>query len=142
MELDTEDKLTDVYNLSNSNRCKELEAFAISYAHAQRDSSNTMQLIEVCVTLGWENCVGTSIVALIKIANNSILGMRNVNFPMILSTENELLIKNKETCWVCKGKFVEGSGDTSVLDYDHLSILILSGQVTFVDWHINLFFKR
>ena len=77
-------------------------------------------------------------IALIKTANKSISRLRNVNSPMILSPEDELAIKNKEICWVCEGKFVEGSGETPVHDHDHLNNSILSGGVTFVNWHINL----
>ena len=46
MELDIEAKLMDVYDSSNLNRVEEYEAIAVSYAHGQRYSSNTVQLVD------------------------------------------------------------------------------------------------
>ena len=60
-------------------------------------------------------------VALVKIANKSISQLCNVDYPLTLSPEDEFAIKNKEMCWVCKGKFAEGSKETPVHDNDHLS---------------------
>ena len=54
------------WNPSNLNRVKEHEATAVSYTHAQSDSSNTMQLIEAFETLSEEECVGAAMVALNK----------------------------------------------------------------------------
>ena len=60
-----------MYNPSNSNRVEELEAFAVSYTHAHRDSSNNMHLVEVFKTLGGEDCMDAAMTALIKRANKS-----------------------------------------------------------------------
>ena len=61
------------------------------------------------------------------------------NYPMALSSEDKLVIKNEDMYWVCKGELVEGSEEMSVRQHDHLSNTILSrGGVTFLGWHINL----
>jgi hypothetical protein len=101
--LDIEAALKDVSDPSNLNHVKKHEAIAISFAHAWRDSSNTMQLEDFCETLGGgEDCVATSMVALIKTANEAILRLRNTEYPINLSPEDELAIKYKKICWVCK----------------------------------------
>jgi hypothetical protein len=53
--LDCKVKQTDVYDSSNSNRVKIHEAIGVSYAHAQRDSNNTMQVLDVVDGIGQSN---------------------------------------------------------------------------------------
>jgi len=65
---------------------------------------------EIFEKLGGDGCVGEAMVSLIKTANNSTSWLRNTNYPMT----HELAIKNKDMCWVCKKKFVEGNGDIVV----------------------------
>ena len=89
--------------------------------------------------IGGGRLCGVARVALIKTVNKSISRLRNTNYPMTVSPENKLVIKIKEMWWVCKGKFVEGSGETLVRTHNHLSNLFLSGGVTFVDWYANRF---
>ena len=72
INLDCEAKLIDVYYPSNLNRVREHEAIAVSYAHAQRNSSNTMQLVEVFKKLNGEDCMSTTMI--IKTAHKSIQG--------------------------------------------------------------------
>ena len=108
--LDCEAALIDVYDPLNSNLVKKHEVIAVSYAHAQRDSCNSMQLVEVVERLGGEDCMLSAVTALIKTANKSISRLRNTSYPMTLSPEDELAIKTEKICWVCKGEFVEGNG--------------------------------
>ena len=49
-----------MYDPLNSNGVKEHEAVAISYAHAQRNASNTVKLVEVFEKLGEEDCSATA----------------------------------------------------------------------------------
>ena len=51
MVSSSEAKLTNVYDPLNLNHVKGHEAISVSYAHIKRDSSNTMQLLEVFATL-------------------------------------------------------------------------------------------
>ena len=90
-----------------------------------------MQFVDVFGTLGWENCVGAAIDALIKTANKSVSRLHNVNYSMTLSVEDLMEVKNIYLCWVCKDKFVEGSGEMSVRDHDHLCNPFLSGWSIF-----------
>ena len=85
VSLYIEDKLMDVCDLSNSNLVKEHDAIAVSYGHAQRDLSNSIELVEVLETLGGKDWVGTAMVVLITTANKSILRLHNINYPMTLS---------------------------------------------------------
>ena len=78
--LDSEAKFKDVYDSSNLNRIKELEVIAFSYANAQRESSNTMQLVEVFETSGGKDCMGAGMTALIKTENNLISRLHNINY--------------------------------------------------------------
>ena len=55
--LNMEAKLMDVVDPSSPNRFNENEAITVSYAHAWRDSSNTMHLIKVFEALSGEDCV-------------------------------------------------------------------------------------
>ena len=112
---------------NQAHRFKEYEAFAISYSHAPRDTSNTMQLAEAFETLGLKKWVDTGMVEPIKTANMLISELRNVSHQMTLLSDDELAIKNKEMFLVCKRKFVEGSGKTSVHDHDYLSNFIYQG---------------
>jgi hypothetical protein len=50
--LDCEERLTDVYDSSNPNRAKIHEAIGVSYARDQRDSSTTIQVLDVVESLG------------------------------------------------------------------------------------------
>ena len=59
----------DVCDSSNLNRFKEHEAIVVAFAHGQRDSSNTMQLVDVFETLGEVECIGADVVIPIKTAN-------------------------------------------------------------------------
>jgi hypothetical protein len=45
----------DVSDPSNLNHAKKHEDLAISFAHARRDSSNIMQLVDFCEILGGED---------------------------------------------------------------------------------------
>ena len=63
-----------------------------------------MKMVEVFETLCGEECVGVIKVAVAKTVNNSISRLRTVNYPMTLSSEDELDIKNKG--WGC---FVRGN---------------------------------
>ena len=89
VEIGIDAKLMDVFDLSNSTRVKEYEPILVSYIHAQRDSINTMQLLELFDTFGGEDCLGAVIVTLIKTANNSISRLRNVNYLKTLSQEDQ-----------------------------------------------------
>jgi hypothetical protein len=77
-----------------------------------------MQLVYFVETFGEEDCVGTAMVALIKTVNKAISRLHNTQYPMNLSPEDELAIKNLEICWVCKRKINEG--DAKSRDHDHL----------------------
>ena len=102
-----------------NDRIKEHEAITVSFAHGKRDSSNTMQLVEVFETLDGGDCACAAMVALIRKDNNSILWLRNVYYPMMISLEDVLSIKNKDMCWFYTKTFVNGSGDMKVHDHDH-----------------------
>jgi hypothetical protein len=75
------------------NRIKEHLAIAVSYAHAQRESGNTMRLLETVETLHEENCMVKALTKLIVTANRAISHLRNTYYPMILSAEDRLAIK-------------------------------------------------
>jgi hypothetical protein len=115
ISLDCEAKLVEVNDPRFPNRIKEHQAIAVSYAHAQRDNSNTMQLLEIVETLDEGECMIkalTKLIGMIKAltkligtANGAISRLRNTHYPMVLSAEDRLAIKNKKICWVCKGEF-------------------------------------
>jgi hypothetical protein len=60
-------------------------------------------LVEVFKRLGGEDCIFAATRVFIKTANKSILRLCNTDYSMILTPENELVIKNNE----CVG-FVRG----------------------------------
>jgi hypothetical protein len=128
-----------VNNPQNSNRIKEHQAIAVSYAHAQRDSSNTMRLLDVVEKLDEGDCMVQALTKLIVTANKAISRLRDTHYPMILSPEDRMAIKNKKVCWVCKGtngkgKGAEGKGTKGkgkVHDLDHLWREISSGGSNF-----------
>ena len=80
-----------------------------------------------------------AIVVHIKKANKSVSRLSKGNYPITLSPDDKLTIKNKELFCVFKGQFIEGNGE--ILVNDHLSNLIFRGRANFVDWHIILVIK-
>ena len=84
-----------------------------------------MQLVEVFDILGGGGCVGAAMLTLIKTANKLISRLHNKHYPMSLSPEDELANKNKNMCWVCKRKSVDGSRETPVCDHNDVSNPIL-----------------
>ena len=57
-----------------------------------------MQLIKLVETLGGED----SMVAHVKTQNTSVSRLPNVNYPVALSPEDDLAIKNQKKSWLCK----------------------------------------
>jgi len=78
--LDIKDNLVDVCQPSVSNRIKEHEAIAVLFGHAQRDSSSTMQLVEVFKTMDGKEFVGAAMVKPIKTVYKLISRLRNVSY--------------------------------------------------------------
>jgi hypothetical protein len=74
----------------------------------REERSNTMQLVDLIETLGGEDCVGTAMVALIKTAIEAISQLCHTHYPMNLSPEDELAIKNQDICWACNKEIFEG----------------------------------
>ena len=72
---------------------------------------------------GGEDFIDAAMVVLIKTENKCISRLWNVNYPMNLSPDEELGIKNKKMCWICKKKFVEG----------RLRVQFCQGVETFAD---------
>ena len=70
----------------------------------QRDSTNTMQLLEIVETLDENDFMIKALTKLIVTANGAISRLRNTHHPMLLSAEDRLAIKNQK----CAG-FVRGS---------------------------------
>ena len=101
--MNFEEKL-DFYLYVGVNFVRKYEAIAASFSHGQRDSSNTLQLIEALETLDGEDCIGAAMVAFITTDNKSMSRLPSTNYPMTLSTKDELAFKNKDLCWVCKKK--------------------------------------
>ena len=100
--LDCEEKLRDVSDTTKLNRIKELETIVVIYDHAQRETFNVNQLVEVVDTLGGEDCMCTTMSAVVKTKSHSISRLCNVNYPMTLSSEDKLVIKNNDMRLVCK----------------------------------------
>ena len=73
---------------------KKQKANVVSYAHAQRKPSNTMKLVELFKILVGGDCEGTAMALFIKQANKLISKLHNLNYPLTLSPEDELAIKN------------------------------------------------
>ena len=69
-----------------------------------------MQLVEAFEKLVEEYCLGPIMVVFIKTANKSMSKQRNVNYLMTLSPEDELGIKNKEMCWICREQMLRIAG--------------------------------
>ena len=44
-------------------------------------------------------------------ANSAISRLRHTNYPMLLSPDDIVAIKNRKMCWVCKGEFDDGVGN-------------------------------
>ena len=66
VDLDRECLLTDVSHSSILNRFKEHKTITDSYAHVQRDSSNTLQFVEVFEALAAKDCMSAAMTALTK----------------------------------------------------------------------------
>ena len=64
--------------------------FLVAFAHGQRDSCNTMQLVDVFETLGGEDCLVADLVVPIKTANALISRLRNTYYPMTLITRRQI----------------------------------------------------
>ena len=98
-----------------------------------------MRLLEIVETLDEGECMVKALTKLIGTANGAISRLRNTHYPMVLSAEDRLAIKNRKICWVCKGEFAEVDNGTKgkrggrgkVRDHDHLWQEISSGGSNF-----------
>jgi hypothetical protein len=89
-------------------RIKEHQTIAVSYAHAQKDSSNTMKLLEIVETLDENECMIKALNKLIVTANGAISWLRNTHYLMILSAEDRLAIKNQTYAGFLRGNLKRG----------------------------------
>jgi hypothetical protein len=63
-----------------------------------------MRLLEIVETLDeGDEFMVKALTKLIGTANGNISRLRNTHYPMVLSAEDRLAIKNQKICWVCKG---------------------------------------
>ena len=64
-----------------------------------------MRLLEIVEILDEEDFMIKALTKLIVKANCAISRLKITHYPMILSAEDRLTIKNKKIRWVCKGEF-------------------------------------
>jgi hypothetical protein len=72
ISLDCKARLVEVNNHRFPNRIKEHQAIAVSYAPAQRNSSNTMQFLEIVETSDENECMIKALTKLIVTANDNL----------------------------------------------------------------------
>ena len=89
--LNCEAKFKDAYGSFNFNRIKKYEVNVLSYVHEQKDSYNTMKMVEMFEALSGEDFIGTAMTAITITADKSISRLRNIAYPMTLSLHDKSL---------------------------------------------------